>query len=50
MEIGSQITRVEGGAIGIGATAGANLIQEFFIRKVTHNVPNNDPDNDPAKP
>jgi Carboxypeptidase regulatory-like domain len=33
----------EGGAIGIGATAGANLIQEFFIRKLTRNVPNNDP-------
>jgi hypothetical protein len=29
----------EGGAIGIGATAGANLIQEFFIRKLTRNVP-----------
>lgn len=33
----------EGGAIGIGATAGANLIQEFLIRKLTRNVPNNDP-------
>jgi hypothetical protein len=33
----------EGGAIGIGATTGANLIQEFFIRKLTRNVPNNDP-------
>ena len=33
----------EGGAIGIGANAGANLIQEFFIRKLTRNVPNNDP-------
>lgn len=36
----------EGGAIGIGATAAANLIQEFLIRKLTPNVP----DNDPAKP
>ena len=36
----------ESGAIGIGATAGANLIQEFLIRKLTPNVPNNDP----AKP
>jgi hypothetical protein len=36
----------EGGAIGIGATAGANLIQEFLIRKLTRNLPNNDP----AKP
>jgi Carboxypeptidase regulatory-like domain len=33
----------EGGAIGIGATAGANLIQEFFIRKLTRNLPHNDP-------
>ncbi len=29
----------EGGAIGIGATAGANLIEEFLIRKLTPNVP-----------
>lgn len=36
----------ESGAIGIGATAGANLIQEFLIRKLTPNVPRNDP----AKP
>ena len=36
----------ESGAIGIGATAGANLIQEFLIRKLTPNLP----DNDPAKP
>jgi hypothetical protein len=28
----------EGGAIGIGATAGANLIEEFLIRKLTPNV------------
>ena len=34
------------GAIGIGATAGANLIQEFLIRKLTPKAPNNDP----AKP
>ena len=34
------------GAIGIGVTVGANLIQEFLIRKLTRNVPNNDP----AKP
>jgi hypothetical protein len=33
----------EGGSIGIGATAGANLIQEFFIRKLTRNIPSNDP-------
>jgi Carboxypeptidase regulatory-like domain len=36
----------EGGAIGTGATAGANLIQEFLIKKLTPRVPNNDP----AKP
>lgn len=36
----------ESGAIGIGATAGANLIQEFLIRKLTRNVPASDP----AKP
>jgi len=35
-----------GGVIGIGATAGANLIQEFLIRKLTTKAPNNDP----AKP
>lgn len=28
----------EGGAIGIGATAGANLIEEFLLRKLTPNV------------
>jgi hypothetical protein len=33
----------EGGAIGIGATGAANLIQEFLIRKLTPNVPNSDP-------
>ncbi|MGH9537475.1 MAG: carboxypeptidase-like regulatory domain-containing protein, partial [Terriglobales bacterium] len=36
----------QSGAIGIGATAGANLIQEFLIRKLTPSVANNDP----AKP
>ena len=29
----------EGGAIGIGATAGANLIQEFLIKKLTPKFP-----------
>lgn len=37
---------IESGAIGIGATAAANLIQEFLIRKLTSHVPNRDP----AKP
>jgi hypothetical protein len=26
--------------IGIGSTAATNLLQEFLIRKLTHNVPN----------
>jgi hypothetical protein len=29
----------EGGAIGTGATAGANLIQEFLIKKLTPKIP-----------
>ena len=33
----------ESGAIGIGATAAANLIEEFLIRKLTPNLPKNDP-------
>lgn len=33
----------ESGAIGIGATAAANLIEEFLIRKLTPNLPRNDP-------
>jgi hypothetical protein len=33
----------EGGAIGVGATAGANLIQEFLIKKLTPKVPKDDP-------
>ena len=37
---------LENGAIGIGATAVANLIQEFLIRKLTPHVPKSDP----AKP
>lgn len=36
----------ENGAIGLGATAAANLLQEFVIRKLTPKLPNNDP----AKP
>lgn len=38
---------LENGAIGIGATAAANLIQEFLIRKLTPHVPAK---SDPAKP
>jgi hypothetical protein len=33
----------ENGAFGIGATAIANLFQEFVIRRLTPKVPNNDP-------
>jgi hypothetical protein len=33
----------ENAAIGIGATAAANLLQEFVIRKLTSHVPNNAP-------
>jgi len=31
--------------IGIGATAAANVLQEFVIRKLTPNLPNHDPSN-----
>ena len=37
---------LENGAIGIGASAAANLVQEFLIRKLTPKLPNNAP----AKP
>jgi hypothetical protein len=37
-------------AIGIGATAAANVLQEFVIRRFTSNVPKNDPGNSSAKP
>src|SRR5208282_3358762 len=40
----------ENGALGIGATAVANLFQEFFIRKLTPKIPGKVPNNDPAKP
>jgi Carboxypeptidase regulatory-like domain len=33
----------ENGAIGIGATAAANLFQEFIVRKLTPKVPHSDP-------
>jgi hypothetical protein len=33
----------EGGAIGVAATAGANLIQEFLIKRLTPKVPKDDP-------
>jgi hypothetical protein len=33
----------ENAAIGIGATAAANILQEFVIRKLTPKVPNDDP-------
>ena len=33
----------ENAAIGIGASAGANLFQEFIVRKLTPKAPHNDP-------
>jgi hypothetical protein len=42
---GAELTFVSA-AIGIGATAGANVVQEFVIRKLTPNVPTHAP----AKP
>jgi hypothetical protein len=42
---GAELT-FENTLIGIGATAAANLLQEFLIRKLTPNVPNHNP----AKP
>ena len=33
----------ENGLIGLGATAAANLLQEFLIRRLTPNVPNHQP-------
>jgi len=41
---------LENGAIGIGATAIANLFQEFVIRKLTPKLPHKVPNNAPAKP
>jgi Carboxypeptidase regulatory-like domain len=37
-------------AIGIGATAGANLVQEFVIRKLTPNIPTHVPTHVSVKP
>jgi len=39
---GAELT-FENALIGIGATAAANILQEFVIRKLTRNVPNQDP-------
>ena len=36
---------VENVLIGIGATAAANVLQEFLIRKLTPNLPSHDPNN-----
>jgi hypothetical protein len=41
---GAELTFVSAG-IGIGATAAANVVQEFFIRKLTPNVPSHTPAN-----
>ena len=40
----------ENGALGIGATAAANLFQEFVVRKLTPKVGNKVPNNAPANP
>jgi hypothetical protein len=41
---GAELT-FESALIGIGATAAANLLQEFAIRKLTSHVPNHNPTN-----
>jgi hypothetical protein len=46
---GAELT-FENALIGIGATAAANVLQEFVIRKFTSNVPKSDPGNSSAKP
>jgi hypothetical protein len=38
-------TTFENGLIGIGESAAVNLLQEFVIRKLTRNVPNQEPAN-----
>jgi len=45
---GAELT-FENALIGIGATAAANILQEFVIRKFTSNAPKSDPGNS-AKP
>jgi hypothetical protein len=45
---GAELT-FENALIGIGATAAANVLQEFVIRRFTSNVPKSDPGNS-AKP
>jgi hypothetical protein len=40
----------ESAAIGIGATAAANIVQEFIIRKLTPNVPSHVPTHVSVKP
>lgn len=39
----------ESALIGIGATAAANVVQEFVIRKITPNVPSEDSESSPRK-
>jgi len=41
---GAEIT-FENGLIGIGESAAVNLLQEFVMRKLTRNVPNQEPAN-----
>jgi len=39
---GAELT-FENAGIGIGATAGANVLQEFIVRKLTPHLPNHEP-------
>jgi Carboxypeptidase regulatory-like domain len=41
---GAELT-IQNALIGIGATAAANILQEFVIRRLTPNAPNRDPNN-----
>ena len=46
---GAELT-FENALIGIGATAAANVLQEFVIKKFTSNTPKSDPGGSNAKP
>jgi Carboxypeptidase regulatory-like domain len=46
---GAELT-FENALIGIGATAAANVLQEFVIKKFTSNTPRSDPGGSNAKP
>ncbi len=46
---GAELT-FQNALIGIGATAAANVLQEFVIKRFTSNTPRSDPGNGSAKP